>query len=127
MTKWVKTVFLSLSFLISSAHANQAYDCQKAPLLLKETVTVCGQLAEIVPQPQLERIMLNLEKPYPQEAMAFEIPKAHQDDFQKRYPDLRSLIGQRICAHGRVMEKHGHLRMQISELVSSAQPVKTLP
>lgn len=121
MNGHIKTVFLCLVFLVPTAQADQVYDCQKAPLLLKKTVTVCGLLAEVVPQPQFERIMLNLDKPYPHEAMAFEIPGEHQDDFQKRHSDLSSLIGKRICAHGRVIERHGHLRMQINELVSSSK------
>ena len=118
MNWYLKTVSLCLAFLVSTAQAVQVYDCQKAPLLLKKTVTVCGRLAEVVHQEQFERIMLNLEKPYPHEAMAFEIPREDKDDFQKRHSDLSSLIGKRICAHGRVIERHGHLRMQIHELVS---------
>ena len=107
---------LSFGLLPFSSSCGTEYESKKAALLVEETVTICGTLAQIVNQPEFERLLLNLGDAYPNEDLAFVVQNLNRKEFDANTPDLLALKGSRICATGTIIVRNRRLKMNVTEI-----------
>lgn len=106
------TLFFILLGFKSINAAEPKIEAYKAPFYVGQTVMACGKVAEV--KEGKKSIFLNLDHSYPKQTLTILIWNNKLDAFTNKFGNLRTFVGERVCARGPIVDYKGRLEIVLS-------------
>jgi hypothetical protein len=109
MPSFILALMLALCAAPRPSLAEEQIEALKAPFHVGESVLACGKVAQVTVRSEVAYI--NLDRPYPNHALALVIWKSELPSYETRFGKLSTLEGKRVCARGKIEEYRKSLQM----------------